>query len=438
MKRKLSKMFLVAALMVAYASCDDGELSSLSNNLPVRWEVLPEDELANVKEWYEDRLEELPAGTKSSEIMWGTARYHKAGKNGYVMAALVADTNDKVIKTAYIFKRDESYSAYVLGNTIDKSRAGITDNYTGELTLFDLEGGIRTSSVLENGRTVLSKSNARKGLSNFRTAIEDDPIILQEVVIESTRIESNTTWMIMSSLTYFDLSHFFPGYRYDGYTGGVHHYAAPVSNTEDVIIFDGGPIINIDCVKGKFSDGKSPRKYTVTIYIDQPKPGTREKWAWSDNGDKFSAGHTFIGLRKENTDGTAVEYLVGYYPLNNDVSPITGDVVDTGGFRNNNSTAYDVSISYTVSAWQFNDALDYLDNFPGTTYNLNTQNCSDVGVGCAAAIGRTLPDTFGTWSGGGGTNPADLGEDVRAMPNSSLYTVNRTGGTARSLTPSGC
>jgi hypothetical protein len=440
MNRSLFKILLVATLAIFYSSCDDDAISSVEDRPPVVWEVLPDNELSKVKQWHESRSLNLRNATKASEIMWGTARYSKIDDHSYIISALVAEENDKVLKTAYIFKREDEYMAYVLGHSTAEGYT-IDENYSGELSLFDLEGTVMTSSILQNGKTILSKNgnNLKNGISNFRTATENDPIILQEVVIEATRIESGTTWMLMTSLAYYDLSSFFPVYRYDGYFNGSHHYASPVSSPDDSFEFIGGPVINMDCVSGKFSDNKPASSYGVTIYVDQPKKGTREKWAWENNGDKMSAGHTFIRLTKNNTDGTKVEYIVGYYPINNSVSPLSGDNTDAGGFRNDNMEDYDVSITFNnVTALQFYEAVNYLEGFSGSTYNLNTQNCSDIGVGCAAAMDRFLPDTFGSWSTGGGTNPADLGEDIRAMPNSTTYTINRTGGTATTNQPSRC
>lgn len=442
MKKLFLRIFLTAALAILYASCEDEGVSSLMDQeSPIKWEILPDDELSKVTQWYENRAQGLGIG-KQSEIMWGTARYSKAVKDGYIITVFVAENNSKVFKTAYIFKRKDGYSAYILGHSALQKGQTIDGNFSGELRLYDLEGNMKTSSVLENGKTIKAKSaNGISPLSNLRTAYEDDPIILGEVVITGTRIETNTTWLLMSSLPYYDLSFFFPGYRYEGYSNGTHHYATPLANTPRPFDYAGGPPLNWPCVANAFHDNKPASSYSVTIYVDQPKPGTREKWVWVDtgSGEKLSAGHTFVRMTKYNSDGTKVEYIAGFYPMNNSVSPVFGDITDTGGYRNDNLSDYDVSITYNnVHSIEFFEAIDYLSGLQHATYNLNTQNCADIGIGVAAALERVLPDTQGTWSGGGGTNPADLGQDIRAMPNSSSYTINRAGGTATTNHPSGC
>ena len=53
---------------------------------------------------------------------------------------------------------------------------------------------------------------------------------------------------------------------------------------------------------------------------------------------------------------------------------------------------------------------------PGT-YDLNTNNCTDAAIGAGAAVGISVPDTQGTWPFGGGSNPGDLGEDLRLLNN---------------------
>lgn len=438
MKRSLTNFLTVALLLIAHAACDYEGIFPQESSPTMAWEVMPDMDLSDVRTWYQTRMMSLPSGVKPAEIMWGTARYRKVDGDRYVISALIAKQANELLKTAYFFKRGKEYSGYVLGHSIDNGTA-ITNDFTGQLTLYDLDGTSITSSILENGKSILHRNASRlKRLSNLRAATEDDPILLQEIVIESTRIESGTTWLLLSSPIYYDLSHFFPGYQYEGYVDGSYHYAAPVSSPGEVFIFFGGPVININCVSAKFHDNKPATSYSVAIYVDQPKPGTREKWVFEDNGTKLSAGHTFIRLTKNNSDGTKVEYIVGYYPINGDVNALTDDVTDTGGFRNNNMSDFDVSITYNVTALQFYDAIDYLTGFATSTYNLETQNCSDVGIGCAAAMDKILPDTYGSWGPGGGTNPADLGEDIRAMPNSPAYTINRAGGTVSTTHPSGC
>ena len=52
-----------------------------------------------------------------------------------------------------------------------------------------------------------------------------------------------------------------------------------------------------------------------------------------------------------------------------------------------------------------------------TNYDINENNCTDQALDCLKTGGINLPDTEGNWflNIGGGSNPADLGEDIREM-----------------------
>jgi len=49
-----------------------------------------------------------------------------------------------------------------------------------------------------------------------------------------------------------------------------------------------------------------------------------------------------------------------------------------------------------------------------------------------AHAGSTLPDNSGSWLGGSGSNPGNLGQDIRALTSSTNFIVNTTSGTAPS------
>jgi len=162
-------------------------------------------------------------------------------------------------------------------------------------------------------------------------------------------------------------------------------------------------------VVNTFNDGKTATDYTITVYVDQPGTGGDDD-TWEYNGG-VDVGHTFVGLKKTNDDGTITEAIVGFYP-NGGVDPVNskstnGMLIDDEGHNS------EVSEEFTVTESQFNDALNYINTNGSNTYNLDTYNCTDFGIGVAGAAGQTLPDTRGTWLGGGGSNPGNLGQDIR-------------------------
>jgi hypothetical protein len=77
----------------------------------------------------------------------------------------------------------------------------------------------------------------------------------------------------------------------------------------------------------------------------------------------------------------------------------------------------DVDYTWEISIRQLVNGLKYckaLKGAPGT-FDLNTNNCTDATIKAGSAAGISVPDTTGKWPGGGGSNPGDLGEDLRLL-----------------------
>ena len=156
---------------------------------------------------------------------------------------------------------------------------------------------------------------------------------------------------------------------------------------------------------------------TVTIYVEQPLPGS------PTTSYLLNPGHIFVSIEQ----GTNIA-VFGYYPEEG-VNPLTGDIEDSGIIADNAGHEYDVSISTSISADQLTDIIAYSIDAP-ETYNLNTYNCSDFGIEIGNISGLELPDADGTWINGGGSNPGVLGEYIRNLPNSLDYNTNTTSGVA--------
>lgn len=76
---------------------------------------------------------------------------------------------------------------------------------------------------------------------------------------------------------------------------------------------------------------------------------------------------------------------------------------------------------------------EYINKYT-SSYNLNTNNCSDFALGLFKLMNFNLPDTTGYWPFGNGTNPGDLGEDIRTMPLTNGMSKDTKGGNAPSNT----
>ncbi|MEO5894063.1 MAG: hypothetical protein ABIQ31_27650, partial [Ferruginibacter sp.] len=161
--------------------------------------------------------------------------------------------------------------------------------------------------------------------------------------------------------------------------------------------------------------------YKVTLCVDQPKPGTRNAWGFSGNGTANSSsgsnpvdvGHTFLIFTQTTPTGTTTRNI-GFYPRNS-ASPVSP--VDQGQLNNDEQHPYDVSLTITMTNSQFFTVLSTasLGNNAGFQYDLNNNNCSSYALRAVNSAGFNIISTKGTWPGGSGYNPGDLGEDIKAM-----------------------
>jgi hypothetical protein len=163
---------------------------------------------------------------------------------------------------------------------------------------------------------------------------------------------------------------------------------------------------------------------TLTMYVDQPVPGTRNPWAFGTG----NVGHAWWAFAVSPTNETAnvvptsllpfVNKPAGYYPNCDNLLPCFNPtcpgmlvIPDTGSSAN-------VSKSFSLGLPQFLSGLSYtkaLNDSPGT-YNLNTKNCADAALGAAAAAGTNIQSQAGSWFPcGGGHDPGDLGQDLRNL-----------------------
>jgi len=195
----------------------------------------------------------------------------------------------------------------------------------------------------------------------------------------------------------------------------------------------GNPIANMfDYMKCFTNVGGNDHSYTVTICIEQPVPGTRETYkptdggpiGSSDAGNIVDVGHTFL-IFSERYGNTTITRNVGFYPSKG-VTPRSPSA--TGKLNNDENHSYNVSASFSVTNAAFFSMLVFAarGNDPSFYYNLNSENCTTYALQTLAQGGINLPNTIGSWPGGMGCDPGDLGEDIRNMaplPNMTKGTV---------------
>ena len=191
---------------------------------------------------------------------------------------------------------------------------------------------------------------------------------------------------------------------------------------EIVIAPPTNPIGNIqDYFKCFTNVGGSDHLYSVMLCVDQPDPGSRVPWGFSSGasgtsqaGNPIDVGHTFL-VFTETYGGTTITRNVGFYPAGN-INPIYPS--DQGQLNDNESSIYDISLTVTVDDGQFFNMLNFVTqgNNSGYLYNMNTNNCTTFALNALRAGSVNIPTTTGSWAGGSGDDPGDLGEDIRSMP----------------------
>lgn len=217
----------------------------------------------------------------------------------------------------------------------------------------------------------------------------------------------------------------------DVYGGGPSTVVEPEKLDMFTIAFPERPIGNIvDYLKCFDNNPSSDHKYSVSICVSQPNPGTRDTWAFRspgqavDAGNPILVGHTFIVLKEETPSKTVVRN-VGLYPVNfvDPTAPATQGVLG-----NDEQHEYNISLTVSMTSSEFTNVVNYISQgYRGTfTYDLNTNNCTTFAANAMAAGHVSVPRTFGTWTNGSGMNPGDMGEDIRTLslsPNMSRNTV---------------
>lgn len=158
----------------------------------------------------------------------------------------------------------------------------------------------------------------------------------------------------------------------------------------------------------------------VTIYADQPIPGTRN-FITTTNGFR-DVGHVFVSI-EQTVGGITTRRIFGYYPSEN-ASMFSSSRPHM--FGDDSHGDYDVKIEINVTATQLQTILDMAYN-ARTNYDLYTYNCADFGIDIGRAAGLNIPYTKGSVFPG--RNPGDLGQDLRNIPG-----ANGTSGLASSNT----
>ena len=160
---------------------------------------------------------------------------------------------------------------------------------------------------------------------------------------------------------------------------------------------------------------------TITIYADQPISNSNTPYSLSP----FNVGHVFIGIKQGNE-----QLSFGFYPENG-----TGFFNPTNGILGNDQNhSFDVSVTINVNSTTLVNILalsiDYSAGIGNFQYDLDTNNCTDFIIKVSNECGIGIPDCFGNWPLGGGSNPGAFGQYIRTMSLPTGATRNTSGGSS--------
>jgi hypothetical protein len=182
-----------------------------------------------------------------------------------------------------------------------------------------------------------------------------------------------------------------------------------------------------DYIKCFTNVGGNDHSYTVMLAVEQPTPGTRTPWVSNGGGgtmggNPVNVGHTYLVMTETTASGSTTRN-VGFYPLRS-ISPAYPS--SQGALNDDEATGYNIELTITMTNAQFFTILNFLSqgNTSGYLYDLNTNNCTTFALNALASAGINIPTTKGTWLGGSGDDPGDLGEDIRGMQLPSNITRN--------------
>ncbi|WP_336719081.1 RHS repeat-associated core domain-containing protein [Chryseobacterium mucoviscidosis] len=189
------------------------------------------------------------------------------------------------------------------------------------------------------------------------------------------------------------------------------HYNFSENKVVSHIELEGLEAIDANKIRKVFENGKKGQSYRITIHVDQPgKGGDRDTYE-VNKGSGPDPGHPFITLSRKNTDGTTDAKTFGFYHYPPSVNPLASEA--DGKVKDNYGHEKEVVQSWVINENKFNNVLDFVESKKNTKYDLNTNNCTDFVINAASSAGINLPKTKGTWPNGEGSNPGDLGQDMR-------------------------
>lgn len=324
------------------------------------------------------------------------------------------------------FLGDEKFITSHSNDLITKEREAQIDGYSGFILNYDINYVYETGAVYtagkknERAQAKLKEEYKHKSINNSSILRKENSTNTKEINLYSNDV-CIATYVTM---IYVDGD----GTEYAG-TPILLDLVCPESITPDTssgtlqayggtgIISSHGPnvVANIrDYMKCFSNVAGQGHTYSVKLCVDQPTPGTRDAWGWTtqNNGVPINVGHTFLIFTETKPDGSTISRNIGFYPS---AAVYPGNQSANGELDDNSAHGYNISLDISVDNSSFTTMLNSIINRADVTYNLSTNNCTTFALNTLSAAGVNINATTGSWAGGAGKNPGDLGEDIRGM-----------------------
>jgi hypothetical protein len=326
---------------------------------------------------------------------------------------------------------------------------GVREAGGGAVKAREWEGSISISSL---NRQAVINSYVHQGYieafhpqASARETILPAPVLPEIVVVTYVHNFDGadfSTWLWLNGFFFpnnYDVGGGGGGASNDGYYGSLDGYGgggggsagytvgggAGVTQGEtiqvDVDTYVDHPAINVDqylkCFSGIPDQGST---CSIEIFTDIPvdsDPGKLFNW------NTESPGHTFLQLKKLNSDGTQmVIQNIGFYPKANwknilDADPVDSKMVDDGDHE------FNASLKMKLSPFSFSSVLGKIKELSTLKYDMDEFNCTDFALEVFNYVRTPLEIPQYAIPGGIGTNasntPQGLYVKLRDMKNGS-------------------
>jgi hypothetical protein len=376
-------------------------------------------------------------------LYWGKAVYKTGNRGNYWLIGQSGRPLFGKLKLGYrsmVFYLD-SVTHKITGRRLEvipdvlylqRSQQVNEKDFTGHIFVYDLGQHLLYGYIYKEGKVIGKIKPADPVKSNLQ--VNKSIPVTECAWVSENYVDSDGNAVIYSqqvcSTSTFDLDGI-------GSDDGVFGGSAPTTGEPGKPPVGGGgsgaaPAPAVSNLPGESKSGITPKDYMncfqiipdngatmkITIYVQEPWPGT------TFNVGSNSVGHTAISLTKTN-GSSSITQTVGFYPDATGFSKMhaPSKLVDNGG-----DLDYNVSISYDVTAENFNKIVNYISS-PPPTYDLADFNCTNFVNSACLAGNISLPNPVTVspfYPSSAVLTPAALGDSIEQLKGNS--NVNTDGG----------